>query len=248
MMIDLKGRVAVVTGGGRGIGREIALLLASRGADVAFCDMNDAALAETAAEIEKAGVKALGYKANVTLAAEVEAFAEAVMAKYGRVDILVNNAGITRDGLMIRMEEADWDAVLAVNLKGAFLVSKAFLRPMMKARYGRIVNISSIVGQQGNAGQANYSASKAGLLGLTKTIALEFAGRNITCNAVAPGFINTDMTKKLPENVIQDLLRKIPLGHMGEASDVAELTAFLASDAARYITGQVVCVDGGMVL
>ncbi len=248
MMTDLKGRVAVVTGGGRGIGRSIGLALASRGADVAFCDMDEAQSAETVSELEKLGVKAMAFRANVTVASEVESFAAAVMERFGKVDILVNNAGITRDGLMIRMEESDWDAVLAVNLKGAFLVSKAFVRPMMKARYGRIVNISSIVGQQGNAGQANYSASKAGLIGLTRTIALEFAGRNITCNAVAPGFINTDMTKKLSEPVIQDLLRKIPLGHMGETSDVAELTAFLASDGARYITGQVICVDGGMVL
>jgi 3-oxoacyl-[acyl-carrier protein] reductase len=247
-MLNMKERVAVVTGGSRGIGKTIAVTLAGLGANVAFCDMNDALFTEAVADIEKLGVKAYAHRANVTLASEVEGFADAVLDKFGKVDILVNNAGITKDGLMIRMEEADWDAVMAVNLKGAFLVTQVFIRPMMKVRYGRIVNISSVVGIQGNAGQANYSASKAGLLGLTKTIALEFATRNITCNAVAPGFIRTEMTLKLAPNVIEGLLRKVPLGRMGETSDVAHLVAFLASEEAKYITGQVVCVDGGMVL
>jgi 3-oxoacyl-[acyl-carrier protein] reductase len=244
----LKDRVAVVTGGSRGIGRTIATTLASRGANIAFCDMNEATFAEVLADLEKLGVQAIAHKADVTNAADIDAFADAAMKRFGRVDILVNNAGITKDNLLIRMSEADWDAVLSVNLKGAFLATKAFIRPMMKARYGRIVNISSIIGVRGNAGQANYSASKAGIIGLTKSTAREFAGRQITCNAVAPGFIQTEMTRKLPENVIQEMLKQIPLNYLGETDDVARLTAFLASDEARYITGQVVCVDGGMVI
>jgi len=247
-MLSLKDKVAVVTGGSRGIGKQIALTLAGQGAHVAFCDMSDAAFPEAVADLEKCGVQVLAQKANVTVSSEVDAFAKAVIERFGKVDILVNNAGITRDQLMIKMDESDWDAVLSVNLKGAFLNIKAFVRPMMKARSGRIVNISSVIGVRGNAGQANYSASKAGLIGLTKTTAREFASRNITCNAVAPGFIQTEMTRKLPETVIQEMMRQIPLGVLGETADVANLVAFLASDEARYITGQVVCVDGGMVI
>jgi 3-oxoacyl-[acyl-carrier protein] reductase len=245
--MQLENKVAVVTGGNRGIGKAIALTLAQNGASVAFCDVGTQ-LGETAAEIEKTGVKALAVTADITKADQVEAFAKAVLDTFGKVDILVNNAGITRDNLLIRMSEKEWDDVITVNLKGAFLVSKAFLRSMMKARTGRIINIASIIGVRGNAGQANYAASKAGIIGLTKTTAREFAGRNINCNAVAPGFIQTDMTKVLSEKTLQELMTQIPLGFLGETSDVANVVLFLASDAARYITGQVICVDGGMVI
>jgi 3-oxoacyl-[acyl-carrier protein] reductase len=243
-----KDKVAVVTGGNRGIGRGTALAFAREGASVAICGTNEATLAETAAEIEKAGVKCFRQKTDVSNAGEVEAFAKGVLEAFGRVDALVNNAGITRDGLLVRMGEADWDAVLDVNLKGTFLVTKAFVKSMMKARQGRIVNITSVVGVRGNGGQANYSASKAGIIGLTKTTAREFAARNITCNAVAPGFIRTDMTGELGDKAREELLRQIPLGTLGESADVAGLVLFLASEEARYITGQVVCVDGGMVI
>jgi 3-oxoacyl-[acyl-carrier protein] reductase len=243
-----KDKVAVVTGGNRGIGKTIAMGLARGGASVAFCSNITEGMEETAAEIQSLGVKALTSLTDVSKAADVEAFGAKVMETFGKVDILVNNAGITRDNLMLRMSEQDWDLVLSINLKSAFLITKEFVKPMMKARSGRIVNIASVVGVRGNAGQANYSASKAGLIGLTKTTAREFASRNINCNAVAPGYIQTPMTHALSEKAKEALLKEIPLGRLGETEDVAQAVLFLASDAARYITGQVICVDGGMVI
>jgi 3-oxoacyl-[acyl-carrier protein] reductase len=246
--MNLKEKVAVVTGGNRGIGKSIALAFAKAGAAVALCGTNEATLKETAAEIEKLGVRSLALKIDVSKGAEAESFSKAVLEAFGKVDILVNNAGITRDNLLIRMSEQEWDEVLSVNLKSTFLMTKAFVRPMMKARQGRILNITSIIGVRGNAGQANYAASKAGIIGLTKTTAREFASRNITCNAIAPGFIQTDMTKDLGEKAKEELLQQIPLGFLGETNDVANTVLFFASDEARYITGQVICVDGGMVI
>ncbi len=246
--MNLKEKVAVVTGGNRGIGKAIAMAFAQAGASVALCGTNEATLKETSAEIEKSGVGCLSLKADVSKGGEVEAFSKAVLEKFGKIDILVNNAGVTRDNLLLRMGEEEWDEVLAINLKSAFLTTKFFVKPMMKARQGRIINITSVSGVKGNAGQANYAASKAGLIGLTKTTAREFASRNITCNAVAPGFIQTDMTKALGEKVQQEVIAQIPLGYLGETSDIAQAVLFLASDGARYITGQVICVDGGMVI
>ncbi len=246
--MNLKDKVAVVTGGNRGIGKAIALKLAQQGASVAICGTNEATLKETAAEIEKAGVKALTMKVDVSKGSEVEIFSKAVLETFGKVDILVNNAGVTKDNLLLRMSEDEWDGVMAINLKGTFLMTKYFVKAMMKARQGRIINITSVVGIQGNAGQANYAASKAGIIGLTKTTAREFSSRNITCNAVAPGFIQTDMTSALGGKVKEEVLKEIPLGFLGETSDIANTVAFFASDGARYITGQVICVDGGMVI
>jgi len=244
----LKDKVAVVTGGNRGIGKAIALHLAQNGAAVAICGTNEATLKETQAEIEKNGVKCLAQKVDVSNGAEVEAFAKAVLETFGKADILVNNAGITKDNLLLRMGEKEWDDVLSVNLKSTFLMTKNLVKSMMKARQGRIINITSIVGIRGNAGQANYAASKAGIIGLTKTTAREFASRNITCNAVAPGFIQTDMTDVLGEKAKEELLQQIPLGRLGVTADIAHIVSFLASEEAGYITGQVICVDGGMVI
>jgi 3-oxoacyl-[acyl-carrier protein] reductase len=246
--MKLKDKVAVVTGGNRGIGKAIALCLAQNGANLAICGTNEATLNETAAEIQKLGVKCLALKVDVSKAADVEGFAKSTLEAYGKVDILVNNAGIAKDNLLIRMSEQDWDDVLSVNLKSTFLMTKAFVKSMMKARQGRIINITSIIGVRGNAGQANYAASKAGMIGLTKTTAREFASRNVTCNAIAPGFIQTDMTSALGDKVKEELLKEIPLGLLGETSDIANTVLFFASDEARYITGQVICVDGGMVI
>jgi 3-oxoacyl-[acyl-carrier protein] reductase len=248
VMMNLKDQVVVVTGGSRGIGHCVAVEFARQGAHIAFCDMMAEGFPQAQAEIEKLGVQCLAFQANVTKSDEVDAFCKAVMDKFGKVDILVNNAGITRDNLLIRMDEADWDAVLTVNLKGTFLASKAFVRPMMKARSGKIVNIASIIGVRGNAGQANYAASKAGVIGLTKTIAREFASRNIRCNAIAPGFIQTAMTDKLSDAAKEAMIKEIPLGSLGQPLDIAKAAVFLASDEARYITGQVLIVDGGMVI
>ena len=248
-MKDLNGRYALVTGGSRGIGRAICLELAARGAAVAVNYAGNAAAAQETVEACRAlGAEAFAIQADVAGAAESEAMVKEVLARFGRLDILVNNAGVTRDGLMLTMKEADWDAVLDTNLKGAFHCMKAVYRPMMKQKYGRIVNLSSIVGLRGNAGQANYAASKAGLTGLTKSLAKELAARNVTVNAVAPGFIDTDMTAALPEKAREALLASIPMGRLGQAEDVARAVAFFAGDDSAYVTGQVLCVDGGMAV
>ena len=248
-MKDLNGRYALVTGGSRGIGRAICLELAARGAAVAVNYAGNAAAAEETVEACKAlGVDAFALQADVADAAACEAMVKETIARFGRLDILVNNAGITRDGLMLTMKEADWDAVLDTNLKGAFHCMKAAYRPMMKQKYGRIVNLSSIVGLRGNAGEANYAASKAGLIGLTKSLAKELAARNVTVNAVAPGFIDTDMTAALPEKAREAMLSTIPMGRLGQAEDVARAVAFFAGEGAGYVTGQVLCVDGGMAV
>lgn len=246
--MNLKDKVAVVTGGNRGIGKAIALRLAQEGALVAICGTNEATIQAAVSEIQALGREALGLKVDVSKPADVEGFAKAVLDKFGKADILVNNAGITRDNLLLRMSEQEWDDVIDTNLKSTFLMTKVFVKPMMKARQGRIINITSIVGVRGNGGQANYAASKAGIIGLTKTTAREFASRSITCNAVAPGFIQTDMTQALGDKVTDALKQEIPLGFLGETSDIASAVAFLASEGARYITGQVLCVDGGMVI
>lgn len=246
--MSLNGKTALVTGAAQGIGREIALALASDGADVAICDVNLEAAQKTASDIEAAGRKSLALKANVAAATDVTAMIEQVVEKFSRIDILVNNAGITRDGLILRMKDEDWDLVLDINLKGAFLCTKAALKYMTKQRSGTIINIASIVGAMGNAGQANYVASKAGLIGLTKTIAREYANRGITANAVAPGFIETAMTQALSENVRQELAKQIPMGKLGTPQDVANAVRFLASPWASYISGQVVHVNGGMYM
>jgi len=246
--MSLSGKIALVTGAAQGIGREIAFALATDGADVAICDVNLEAAQRTAAEIEGKGKKSLAIKANVASSADVTAMIEQVVEKFGRIDILVNNAGITRDGLILRMKDEDWDLVLSINLKGAFLCTKSALKYMTKQRSGTIINIASIVGAMGNAGQANYVASKAGLIGLTKTIAREYANRGITANAVAPGFIETAMTQALPENVRQELAKQIPMGKLGTPEDVANAVRFLASPWASYISGQVVHVNGGMYM
>ena len=246
--MSLKGKVALVTGGARGIGREIAERLGGAGADLAIFDVLED-VAGAAGEMAKAlGVKVVGYRVNVTDSAEVDAAVGSVVKDLGRLDVLVNNAGITRDGLIMRMKDEDWDAVLAVNLKGAFLCTRAASRPMLKQRSGRVVNIASVVGLMGNAGQANYAASKAGLIGLTKTCAKEFGSRGVTVNAVAPGYIRTAMTEELTEEQREKMLSLVPLGRLGEVADVAAAVAFLASDDAAYVTGQVLTVDGGMVM
>ncbi len=246
--MTLEGRVAIVTGAGQGIGRAIALNLASKGADVLVADINLEGAGETASEVEKLGRKAAPVKADVSRPDEAEAMVKECTEKLGGLHILVNNAGVTRDGLILRMKDEDWNTVLNINLTGPFNCTRAALKVMSKARYGRIVNIASIVGQIGNSGQANYSASKAGLIGFTKTVAREFASRNITCNAVAPGFIETAMTRALSDKVREELTSRIPLNRLGTPEDVAEAVSFLASDAASYITGHVLAVNGGMAM
>lgn len=240
---------AIVTGGSRGIGRAVCVALAQKGANVVvnYTNGEDAAI-KTVEQCESLGVKAIAVKANVAIAAECEALVKAATDTFGSVDILVNNAGITRDNLLVRMSEEDFDAVININLKGAFLMMKAVARIMMKQRCGRIINISSVVGLMGNAGQMNYAASKAGVIGMTKSLARELASRGVTVNAVAPGFIETDMTAVLADNVSQSVVEGIPLARFGKAGDVANAVAFLASDDAAYITGQVLCVDGGMAM
>ena len=247
--MELKGKAALVTGGSRGIGRAVCLELARRGACVAVNYAGNAAAAEETVESCKAmGVDAFSVQADVADAAACDAMVKEVLSRFGRLDILVNNAGITRDGLMPMLKDAEWDAVLDANLKGAFHCMRAAYRPMMKQKYGRVVNLSSIVGLRGNAGQANYAASKAGLIGLTKSMAKELAGRNVTVNAVAPGFIDTDMTAALPEKARESMLASIPMGRLGQGEDVAKAVAFFAGDGAGYVTGQVLCVDGGMAV
>ncbi|MHB1295605.1 MAG: 3-oxoacyl-[acyl-carrier-protein] reductase [Anaerolineae bacterium] len=248
-MKGLAGRVAVVTGASRGIGRAIALELARQGcAVVVNYHAKAEAAAETVALIEAEGGKACAVQGDVSVAEEAQRTIDAAVATYGTVDILVNNAGITRDGLLMRMSEADWDAVLDTNLKGAFQCVKAVQRLMLKKRSGCIVNIGSVSGLMGNAGQANYSAAKAGLVGFTKAVAREYGPRGITVNLVAPGFIETDMTAGLSPELLAKAQDQVPLGRLGRPEDVADAVAFLASDAARYITGQVLCVDGGMAM
>jgi 3-oxoacyl-[acyl-carrier protein] reductase len=243
-----KDRIAVVTGASRGIGRSIALALAAKGATIVAVDMDQATTEAVVAELQAAGGKALAVVGNVTVPADVERMIDAAMEAFGRVDILVNNAGITRDGLLMRMKDEDWDAVLNVNLKGAFLCTRAAFKVMSKQRYGRIINIASVVGQMGNAGQANYCASKAGLIGLTKSNARELAKRSITVNAVAPGFIATAMTDALSEKVRDELTAQIPLERLGSAEDIANAVVFLAGEQSGYITGHVLSVNGGMYM
>lgn len=247
--MNLTGKHAVVTGGGRGIGRAICLALAQAGADVVInYSGSEAAAQETAEACRALGVQALTVKANVADETQAAALIDQGIKALGSVDILVNNAGITRDNLMLRMRPADFSAVLDTNLKGAFFCMKAACRPMMKARFGRIINISSVVGLRGNAGQANYAASKAGLIGMSKSAAKELASRGITVNCIAPGFIDTAMTEVLPEGVKEKLLTQIPMARLGSAQDVAAAAVFFASEAASYVTGQVLCVDGGMAM
>jgi len=247
--MDLTGKVAIITGSGRGIGKAIAMKLAEVGATIVINDVGDAGPAEqTVAEIKSLGRQSMAVMADVSSTADVVKLVDATISAYGKVDILVNNAGITRDQLAMRMTDEDWDKVLAIDLKSVFLCTRAVLRPMLKQRSGKIISISSIVGIIGNASQANYAAAKAGIIGFTKTIAKEMGSRGITANAVAPGFIDTPMTQALPEERRKIMLNGIPLGYLGTPRDVAEAVAFLASEEARYITGQVITVDGGISL
>jgi len=248
MQKSLEGKVAVVTGAGRGIGKAIALRFAAEGAAVACCSRTEANSAAVAQEISASGGKAAAFAVDVADSAQVTSVCEKILKDFGRADILVNNAGVTKDGLLMRMSDADWDAVLDTNLKGAFLFTKALSRAMMKQRYGRIVNVTSIIGLTGNAGQSNYAASKAGLIGFTKSVARELASRNITANAIAPGFIETDMTAGLNDEIRETMKKIIPLARMGSAEDIAGVALFLASEKAAYITGQTLTVDGGMVM
>jgi 3-oxoacyl-[acyl-carrier protein] reductase len=248
-MIDLTGKAALVTGGSRGIGRAIGLRLARQGADVAFSFRGNAEAAKaTADEIGSIGTKALSIQGDVKDPASAETVVKAALDTFGKVDILVNNAGVTRDDLIMRMSEDAWREVLETNLFGAFWMTKAVTRPMLKARAGRIVNITSVSGQAGQMGQANYSSAKAGLIGLTKATARELASRGITVNAVAPGFVLTELTKDLPEGLQTELIARTPLGRFGTVEEIADAVAFLVSDEARYITGQVLAVDGGLVM
>ncbi len=245
-MFNLTDRVALVTGASRGIGRSIAMTMGRLGAIVVPTDMLSDGSAAVAAEVEQAGGRAFAATMDVTSPPAVDSAVALVLERYGRIDILVNNAGVTRDNLLARMKREDWQFVLDVNLSGAFTCMQAVIRPMLKQRSGRIISISSVVGQMGNAGQANYGASKAGLIGLSKSLAREVAGRNVTVNVVAPGLIDTDMTRVLPESVRNDWAAKIPLGRLGTAEDVASAVCFLASEEAGYVTGQVLAVNGGM--
>jgi 3-oxoacyl-[acyl-carrier protein] reductase len=244
----LEGRVALVTGGARGIGKAICERLAKEGASLAIVDIMQDVADETAAEFNSKGVKAVAFSANVAKPEDADNTMKAVIEEFGKIDILVNNAGITRDTLMIRMSEADWDAVINVNLKGTFNFLKAAMRPMMKNRFGKIVNVSSVVGRMGNAGQANYSASKAGVIGLTKTAAKELAARNVNVNAVAPGYIETAMTKAIPEQAKDAFMTVTPMKRPGSAEDVANVVYFLCSPDSDYVTGQVINVDGGLLM
>jgi len=246
--MGLKDKVALITGGARGIGRAIALAFAREGADIAIADVNQEEAEKTAKDIEALGRKSLPILMDVTNYAKVEEALNKILDKFGKVDILVNNAGITKDSLLLRMNEADWDAVINVNLKGTFNCTKAVSKAMIKQHSGKIINIASIIGIIGNAGQANYSASKAGIIALTKTAAKELATRNINVNAVAPGFIQTEMTARLSEDIKQKMKEAIPLNKFGSPDDVAAVCLFLASEAANYITGQTIVVDGGMVM
>ena len=246
--MELEGRVALVTGAAQGIGKAISLLLAKHGADIVVSDINLEKATETAKEIETMGRKAIAVRVDVSKAGDVEQMVDTILKEFGRIDILVNNAGITRDKLILRMSEEDWDAVLDVNLKGTFHCTRAVVRHMAKQRYGKIVSIASVTGEMGNPGQGNYAASKAGVIGLTKTIAREFAQRGINVNAVAPGYVQTPMTDVLPEKVKEELKRLIPMDRLGQPEDVAEAVFFLVSERSSYITGQVLNVNGGIYM
>ena len=246
IVTDLTDQVAIVTGAAQGLGRAIATTLAGAGAKVACVDVNEETLAKTVAAIEAAGGTALALGCDVTDSPRVTEAVKEVVAAYGGLNILVNNAGITRDSLIMRMKDDQWDAVISINLRGTFLFSRAAIRPMMKSRHGRIINIASVSGLMGNPGQANYSASKAGVIGLTRTVAREVAGRAITVNAVAPGFIATEMTAALGDEILDEVRKQIPLGRLGEPQDIADAVLYLASEAAGFITGQVLTVDGGL--
>jgi len=244
----LEGKVSLITGGARGIGKEIAMLFARNGSNIAICDVNLEEAEKTAQEIRDLGRESLAFKADVTDLSQVQDMVDKILDKFNKIDILINNAGITKDNLLLRMSEDEWDKVIAVNLKGTFVCTKLVSKVMLKQRFGKMVNLASIIGIMGNAGQANYAASKAGIIGLTKSVAKELASRNICVNAIAPGFIKTDMTSKLPEEVQKKMLSAIPLARLGEAKDVADLALFLSSESSSYITGQVIQVDGGMVM
>jgi len=246
--MKLKDRVSLITGAARGIGKEIALLFAREGSDVVVCDVDLEAAQNTQKEIESLGRRALSFKADVTNITQVEEMVNLILDKFSKIDILVNNAGITKDNLVLRMSDDEWDKVLSVNLKGAFNCLKVVSRHMLKKRYGKIVNVASIIGMIGNAGQANYAASKGGLIALTKSVAKEFGSRSINANAVAPGFIQTAMTDKLPEEYRKQMLEVIPMAKFGQPEDVAKVCLFLASPESDYITGQVIVVDGGMTM
>lgn len=248
MIGTVTGRVAVVTGGARGIGRAMTRALAAAGAKVVVSGRNQEALEEACAEVTAGGGEAIAVQADVVQESEADRLAERTLEAFGKAEILINNAGVTRDGLLLRMSDKDWDEVLDTNLKGAFHCTRAFARTMVRQRWGRIVNITSVIGLMGNAGQANYAASKAGLIGLTKAVAKELASRHITVNAVAPGFIDTAMTEALGEKARDALLTRIPLGRLGKPEDVAHAVLFLCSEEAGYVTGQVLTVDGGMVM
>lgn len=243
----LQGKVALITGASRGIGKAIAMKFASEGADIAFSDLNkDENMEATEKELNAMGIKAKGYASNAASFSDSEKLAEEIIADFGKIDVLVNNAGITRDNLLLRMTEQDWDAVLTVNLKSVFNLTKAIQRYMIKQKGGSIINMSSVVGVNGNAGQSNYSASKAGMIGFTKSIAQELGSRGVRCNAIAPGFIETEMTHKLPDNVREEWIKTIPLRRSGKPEDVADVATFLASEYSSYVTGQVISVCGGM--
>lgn len=246
-MIELNNKVAVVTGSGRGIGKAIALKLAQAGAKVVISDINEATVNETVNEFKAQGLDAIGVAANVTVAEDCTKLMDEAVKNFGALDILVNNAGITKDGLIIRMDESDWDAVIAVNLKGVYLCSKAAIKIMMKKKTGNIINLASVVGITGNAGQANYSATKGAVISLTKTLAKEYASRKIRVNAIAPGFIQSEMTDKIPEKERNAMISTIPLKRLGQPEDIADAALFLASDLASYVTSQVIVVDGGMI-
>jgi 3-oxoacyl-[acyl-carrier protein] reductase len=247
-MSTLTQQIAVVTGAGRGIGRAIALKFAAAGADVVCVSRTVENSEKVAAEVRALGRRAWALAVDVSDPAAVAAAAEKILAEAGRVDVLVNNAGVTKDGLLMRMSEADWDTVLNTNLRGAFLLTKAFTRAFLRQRSGRIINVASVIGLIGNAGQCNYAASKAGLIGFTKSVAKEFGSRGVTCNAIAPGFIETDMTAVLDPKLKEALLKQIPLGTLGQGEDIAEAALYLAGPGGRYVTGQVLTVDGGMVM
>jgi len=246
--MDLRGQVVMVTGGARGIGRAIAAKFAAKGADLVIADVSLESAEDAAKEMSQKNIKARAVNMDVSQSADVTRVINEVMKEFGRIDVLVNNAGITKDSLLLRMKEEDWDSVLSINLKGVFLCSKEAVKLMVKQRYGRIVNIASVVAFMGNPGQANYSASKAGIIGLTKTTAREYANRGITVNAVAPGFISTAMTDALSENIKQEMLKSIPIGKFGSVDDVANAVVFFAEPGNGYITGQVIHVNGGMYM